>query len=179
MLLSALAVVAGTGAALVVGGKLSNSSLASVHRIWLLLAGAGLELVGSEWAPATVGLGLVIGGYVLLIGFAAGNFRLAGMVMVALGLLANLVVVAWDGGMPVRGVGPGVTFGPRHHGERPGDHLTGLADTVRVPALGEMISAGDIVLTVGAAVVAFGLIRPRRRPPGSTRPDLVRTLPSE
>jgi hypothetical protein len=179
MLLSAIAVVAGTVAALVVGGKLSNSSLASVHRIWLLLAGAGLELVGSEWVSATAGLVLVIGGYVLLIGFAASNFRLAGMVMVTIGLLANLAVVAWDGGMPVRGVAPEVTFGPRHHGQRPGDHLTGLADTVRVAALGEMISAGDIVLTVGTAVVAFGLVRPPRRRPGSTRPDPVRTLPSE
>ena len=82
----------------------------------------------------------------LLIGFALRNAGLTGMVLVAVGLLANLTVIAVDRGMPVRGLPAGVSDGWRHHGERPGDHLTGLADVVRLTPLGETVSAGDIVL---------------------------------
>jgi hypothetical protein len=105
----------------------------------------------------------LIAGYLLLVGFALRNLAITGMVLVAMGLLANLTVVALNGGMPVRGLPAGTTYGPRHHGQRPGDRLTGLADVVHLPALGEIVSPGDLVLGLGVATVVVTLMRPSRR----------------
>jgi hypothetical protein len=109
----------------------------------------------------------MIAGYVLMIGFALRNVAVTGMVLVAAGLLANLTVIAVDRGMPVRGLAAEVSDGWRHHGERPADRLMGLADVVRTP-LGETISAGDIVLSLGVATAVVSLMRPRRRPAPET-----------
>jgi hypothetical protein len=99
----------------------------------------------------------------VLLGVALLNIRVTGMVLVAAGLLSNLVVISVDGGMPVRGLPPGQSAGPRHHGLGPGDRLTGLADIVRIEPLGQTVSGGDLVLSLGAATVTFGLLRPGRR----------------
>jgi hypothetical protein len=109
-----------------------------------------------------VATAFVIAGYAGLIAFALANYRLIGMVLIAMGLAANLTVIAVDGGMPVRGVPQGYDLGPRHHPERPGDQLTGLADVVHVGVIGETVSAGDIVLSVGSAAVVWGLLAPGR-----------------
>ena len=128
-----------------------------------LLAGAACELVSSLWVSGTAGLVVLIAGYLLLIGFAAGNLAVTGSVLVMVGLLANLAVMAADGGMPVRGQPAASGFGPRHHAERPGDHLTALGDVVSVPALGEVFSAGDLLLGAGVAVMLVTVSRPRTR----------------
>jgi hypothetical protein len=150
---------------LAAGGRLSNVLNAPLRDLWLLVAGAALEWAGGRW-----GLALVVSGYVLLVAFALRNIRLTGMLMIACGLLSNLVVIAVDGGMPVRGVPVGISLGARHHGQKPSDRLTGLADEVRIAPLGETVSAGDLVLAVGAGAVAFSVIRPaRRRAPANSR----------
>ena len=57
------------------------------------------------WSARTwLRAGILLAGYVLLICFAVRNAGLTGMVLVAVGLLANLAVIAVDGGMPVRGL---------------------------------------------------------------------------
>jgi hypothetical protein len=84
------------------------------------------------------------------------------MVLVAFGLFANATVITLNGGMPVRGLPAGATAGARHHGERPGDHLTALADVVHLAPLHETVSPGDLVLSLGVATVVVGLMRPRR-----------------
>jgi hypothetical protein len=165
MWLALIAVVAGGLCGLAAGGRLSNVVSAPLRDLWLLVAGGALEWAGGRW-----GLALVIAGYVLLLAFALRNIRLTGMLMIAIGLLSNLIVITVDGGMPVRGVPAGVSLGARHHGQKPGDRLTGLADDVRISPLGETVSAGDLVLAVGAGVVAFSVIRPaRRRTPATSR----------
>jgi hypothetical protein len=131
--------------------------------MWLLLSGASCEFAGSVWGAGWVGNAVLIAGYLMLVIFAATNIATTGMVLVAAGLLSNLVVIAVDGGMPVRGIQPGAADGPRHHGIRPGDHLTALADEVRIAPLGETVSAGDIVISIGAAAAVATLMRPRRR----------------
>ncbi len=150
-------------AGLTLGGRFANLRRASLSRVRILLAGAGCELAGDRWVSGWAGAFVVMAGFLLLLWFAVGNIRLTGMVIVAAGLLSNLTVIALDGGMPVRGFPAAATFGPRHHGERPGDHLIGLADVVHIAPLGEMVSAGDIVLAVGVATVIAGLMRPARR----------------
>lgn len=128
-------------------------------------AGALCELVSSLWVGGPAGLALLVFGYVLLISFAARNLAIAGSVLVIAGLLANLTVMVTDAGMPVRGLPPASGFGPRHHGMGPGDHLTALGDVVAVPALGEVFSAGDLLLAAGVVtmVVTVNLPTGRRR----------------
>jgi Family of unknown function (DUF5317) len=124
---------------------------------WLLLAGAALEVAAEWWTSGTFGLVVVLVGYAALVAFAVRNARTVGMVLVAAGLLANLVVIAVDGGMPVKGEAPGVSLGARHHGLGPGDHLTALADVVRLSPLGATVSAGDILLGAGIVTVLGGM----------------------
>ena len=57
----------------------------------------------------------------------------------------------WTGACRCAACPPACRIGRRHHGERPGDHLTGLADVVHLAPLGETVSAGDIVLSLGVA----------------------------
>jgi hypothetical protein len=164
MSLVLFALAAGVVAGLVLGGSLGQLARARFAAAGLLLAGAACEFA-SRWVAGPAGAVLLIAGYVLLIAFALRNLATAGMVLVAIGLLANLVVISVDRGMPVRGLPAGSIYGWRHHGERPGDRLTGLADVVRIQPLGEMVSAGDIVLCVGVATVVATRMRPSRRLP--------------
>ena len=143
----------------------SFGAVASTPFRWqaALLAGAACELVSSLWVSGPAGLVLLVAGYLLLIGFAARNLAIAGSVLVIVGLLANLTVMTVDGGMPVRGLPPSAGFGPRHHGARPGDHLMALGDVVAVPALGEVFSAGDLLLAAGVTTMLVTVRGPRLR----------------
>jgi Family of unknown function (DUF5317) len=163
MFLSVIAIAVGCAVGLAAGGSWRDVAQAPVAGTGLLLAGAACEAVAGWWASGWTGFALVVAGLVLLLGFAARNLRMTGMVLVAAGLLSNLIVIAINGGMPVRGVPAAATFGPRHHGLRPGDRLTGLADVVHASFLGQTISAGDIVLAVGVVTVIVALLRPARR----------------
>ena len=144
---------------------------ATVVGVWLaplrwpltLAGGACLELVASLWVSGGAGLAMLIAGYLLILSFAARNLAVTGSVLVIVGLTANLTVMALDGGMPVRGVSAGSGFGPRHHAEGPGDHLTALSDVIPVPPLGEVFSPGDLVLAAGVATMAVSVATPARR----------------
>ena len=162
MSLVVVALTAGVVAGLLLGGSFRRLAGTRLRAVGLLLAGAGCEIL-TRWVGGVTGAVILIVGYVLLLGFAWRNVATTGMVLVAVGLLANLTVITVNRGMPVRGVPPGLTYGWRHHGERPGDHLTGLADVVPVTWLGETVSAGDIVLSLGVATVVASLMRSSRR----------------
>src|SRR5947209_8006828 len=129
----------------------------------MLAVGATLELVGARWGSGWWGLALLVGGYFVLLVFAVLNARLAGMVLVAAGLLANLVVVGLDSGMPVRGIPAGVSFGVLHHGAGPGDRLAGLGDVLHIGFIRETVSAGDVLLAVGVATAVACLTLSKRR----------------
>jgi hypothetical protein len=163
MLLVVVALAVGTAAGLLLGGRVRHLAGTRLRSVGLLLGGAVCELAGNRWDAGTVGTGIIVAGYLLLLAFAAHNAAITGMVLVAAGLLANALVIAIDNGMPVRGAPPGATFGARHHGERPGDHLSGLADVIHAPLVGETVSAGDLVLSLGMATVVVSLLRPPRR----------------
>lgn len=159
MSLVVVALVAGVVAGRLLGGR--PRYLAGTRLRWsaLLVAGAVCALAGSR-----LGMAVIVAGYLLLLAFAFRNLALTGMVLVACGLLANLAVIVVDRGMPVHGASAGSTFGPLHHGVRPGDHLLELSDQFRLSLLDETVSPGDIVLALGVATVTAGLMRPRRRP---------------
>ena len=153
--------------------------------------GAHLPRVQFEWVPL-LGVGAVVnlGAYlldgtaatlalaaslVLLLGFVGVNPHVTGVAVIGAGLLLNLVAVVLNDGMPVRGgalVAAGVveeaelattTFsGPRHL-ETSADTLAVLGDVLPVPALGEVMSFGDLIIVFGAADAVRELARRRRR----------------
>lgn len=136
----------------------------------LIAAGTALEIAGTRFVPGLPGRLLMEAGYAGLLAFAAANARRTGLVLIATGLAANLLVIVVDGGMPVRDRPAAVALADQHHGLSRSDHLTFLADTIPVGAAGETLSPGDVVLAVGAAVAAFGWLEPaptrtRRRVP--------------
>lgn len=132
---------------------------------WPVALGAGAlcELVASLWVGGATGLVVLVAGYALLICFAARNLAVTGSVLVIAGLVANVTVMAVDAGMPVSGVTAASGFGPRHHAQRAGDHLTALGDVISVPALGEVFSAGDLLLAAGVATMLVAVAVPNRR----------------
>jgi hypothetical protein len=162
MWLAMIAVAAGSGLGMAAGGRLANLRSAGLRWLGLLGAGAVCEGVADRWLEGDAGLGLVVAGYVLMLGFALLNLPHPGSVLVAAGLLANLLVVAVNGGMPVRGVTPGAQLAGHHHGETPGDHLTGLADVMYVAPLGETLSAGDVLVASGVGIVVGFAVGGRR-----------------
>src|SRR3974390_395881 len=94
MLLSVIAIAVGCAAGLAAGGSWSNAARAPVAGVSLLLTGAACAAAGGWWGSGWIGFALVIAGLVLLLGFAAGNLKITGMVLVAAGLLSNLIVIA-------------------------------------------------------------------------------------
>jgi hypothetical protein len=163
MPLVVVALASGLLVGLLLGGNVRRLAGARLHGVALLGGGTACELA-TRWIDGGAGAGIMIAGYVLMICFALRNASVTGMVLVAVGLAANLTVIAVDRGMPVRGLAAGVSDSWRHHGQRAGDHLTGLADVVPLTPLGETVSAGDIVLSLGVATAVVSLMRPRRRP---------------
>jgi hypothetical protein len=179
MLLALIALAVGCALGLLLGGRFRNLWRVSLRDVGLLLAGAVCELAGDRWGSGWAGTVVVVIGFVLLFGFAVRNIKLTGMVLVAAGLLSNMTVIAFNSGMPVRGVPAGATYGPRHHGEKPGDRLIGLADVVHIAPLDETVSAGDIVLSIGVATIITGLMQPARREaePADVAPRIRQWIP--
>ncbi len=182
-----VAVGAGTLIGFLAGGRLSHLG-ERTFRAWALLA-AGIVLQAAAAAAGSgAGLALLVLSYLLLLAFAAANAALVGMWLVALGVGLNLVTIAVNGGMPVRPsalVAAGVAeahevdhlgLGAKRHLERPSDRLTATSDIVPVPVLREVLSFGDIIMSVGVADVIVHLMRPRRRRCPDRSPSPVRAV---
>lgn len=168
-----LAVAAGAAIG-VLAGRRSRPVAGRPLRLWTLLAG-GLVLqvlVGRVDVAAPT---LLVASYGLLLAFAAANVATVGMWMVATGIAANLVAIALNAGMPVRpealvaagladpGRADEVRLAAKHHLERPSDRLPWLGDVIPLPALGEVVSFGDVVMAVGTANVVARLLAPAPR----------------
>ena len=134
--------------------------------------GAGMAWATNErsWYP----VGLVIAA---LAGFAfcARNIRLAGVPLITLGLLANALVVALNGAMPVSTAAAARAGVPtteiaagadtRHAIAGRGTTLRALGDVVPVPLpwRPEVASPGDILVTAGLGQLVLVGMRPQRR----------------
>jgi hypothetical protein len=179
MLFAGAAVMAGILAAWAAGRHAPPDPWAAAVRGWrwpaLLGAGVVLMLAGQRWIPGLVGLGLLEAGYVLALVFAAANLRRAGLVLIGLGLLANLAVIGIDWGMPVRGLAAAVPAAGHHHGLSSRDHLAVLTDDLRPPGGHETLSPGDILLALGGAVAVFFWLEPRPRRPVGDHPAAPRS----
>jgi hypothetical protein len=183
-----VAIVLGGVIGLATGGRLHNLG---EHRLaaWPLLpAGVFLQVL-STLPKGTSALVLLLGSYAALLAFAAANVRLLGMGLVVVGLACNLLVIAVNHGMPVRPsavIDAGIAKNARdlqdirlkakHHYERPSDRLLFLADVIPVRPLREVLSLGDVVMSLGITVVVSTLLR---REPTHPQPEPTGSIPSE
>ena len=170
----AVAIVAGVLIGLLCGGRFENLGDAS-FRLWPLLT-LGVVVQGAAAFTADGAVPLILGSYALLLIFTAVNLHHAGMGVVFVGIAMNLLVIAVNGGMPVRAdaivaagiVGyeqiPSLEFGSKRHLETPDDRLTFLGDIIPVPLAEEVLSFGDLAMSVGVAAVLVNLLRRRRGP---------------
>jgi hypothetical protein len=136
-----------------------------------LLNGASVVLDGT---PATLALAASLA---VLITVATTNRHITGVAVVGVGLFVNLVVVALNGGMPVRGsalvaadvveasqVASTELDGARHL-ETGSDTLGVLGDVLPIPLAREVMSFGDLIVVVGAGDAVRELSRRRARRP--------------
>jgi hypothetical protein len=125
----------------------------------LRLDGA-LRMIGSVLLVASLLLGLVV---------VWANRRLPGMLLIGLGLVANLLVVGSNGGMPVsratlEGAGMSATspdlgqLGPKYVLERPGTRLGVLGARLAIPPGRTMVSVGEVTQYAGLVVLIQGLM---------------------
>jgi hypothetical protein len=143
----------------------------------LLLGLPGHPLPGGRWGIGSV---LLTVSLLLLVGVAWANVRLPGMPLVALGLLANLVVVSLNGGMPVSAATPpqaptGIggaqasQLGPQYLIAGPQTHLPVLGARVGVVGIKTAVSVGDALQYLGLLLLIQGLmVRGAGRRPNPT-----------
>jgi Family of unknown function (DUF5317) len=173
LVLAAVVGVAGGGRP----GALAQVPLAG----WRLLVAAGVCQVGGSVisrltdanVPYAVGS---LAAVALLIGFLLHNTRLAGVPLVAVGLLANTVVVLANGAMPVSrwaAAKAGVDLhdiaaglDARHVVAGATTSARVLSDVipVRIPWWPEVVSPGDVLVAAGLGLLLVtGLLWPRTR----------------
>jgi hypothetical protein len=169
----AVAIVAGVLIGLVRGGRFENLGEAS-FRLWPLLI-LGVVVQGAAAFTADGAVALILASYVLLLLFTALNLQHAGMGVVFVGIAMNVAVIGINGGMPVRDdaiVAAGIVerdeiatldFGAKRHLETDEDRLTFLGDIIPVPVAEEVLSFGDLAMSVGVAAVLVNLLRKPRR----------------
>jgi hypothetical protein len=152
-----------------------------VRAVRLLVVTAVLQLVTATLAPGSVAIRvLTLLLSVLFVGlFLWGNWRVAGVPLIAAGLLLNGVVVVLNFAMPVSvsaaaraGLKPAeLHLGDDPFHERAGPHtlLADLGDTIPValPMQPQVVSPGDVLVAAGVALllVTGGAWRRDLRPP--------------
>jgi hypothetical protein len=143
-----------------------------------LVAGAlGAQLLGTLVGGPAYPLGLAASA-ALVLAFLALNRSVRGVGLVALGLLANALVVTANGAMPVSpqaadragvGVLEVLVGDQRHELEGADTRLRALGDVIAVPLplRPEVVSAGDVLVAAGLGqLVVLGMRTGLRSPTG-------------
>jgi hypothetical protein len=157
------------------GGQVEGLTTASVRlarALWggLALLGLAVFTAGLGWNGWPIVLA-GLAGVITLLAFAVANQRLPGMVLIGVGLALNLLVIGFNGGMPVTdaalgGAGRQVAEGAAPP-ERPdalhvradsGTRLRFLSDTLSVRPLRVVVSIGDVAQYAGLFLLVQGLM---------------------
>jgi hypothetical protein len=174
---------------LVTFGSFGQLAKIEVKSVWLLLAGLAVQ-IGVTFAGIpkhlydSVGFGLIMFSYVLILTFCFVNIGIRGMGLIAIGVAMNALVIGLNQGMPTRDQ-PVTTASGRHirkpiepdvkhRPERSSDLLPFLSDIIWLPApfQDEAVSFGDLILAVGICELAYYGSR-RRHSRGAVRPDAL------
>lgn len=173
MAFTVIALLVGFVFGVLIRGSLLNLANHQFRVPYILVAAIALQ-AGVHLVPDTSGFFLVIGSYLLLLGFALANLSTAGMAIAAVGIAMNFTVIALNHGMPVRPraiVAAHIarrdefyrlTFTAKRHLEKPGhDRAMFLADIIpaRFPGYPQVLSLGDVVISVGLAAMVAQLMK--------------------
>ena len=168
-------------AALAVAGATGGSRLTQVRvkAVRLLAAAAVVQVGTSVLAPGsgTARVASLVLTTALVGLFLVGNGRLAGVPLIGIGLLFNLVVVGLNAGMPVSVAAAeraGIARADLHLARDamrqptgPDTHLAALGDVVPVaiPFRPQVVSAGDVLVAAGVGLLLVTAGARRRQPP--------------
>ena len=171
------------------GGSLSRLGGLTLRRPRLVVAALLVQAVGAVVGGPVYPLTLVASA-LLVAGFLALNRGLRGTGLVALGLLANALVVGANGAMPVSlaaaaraGVSTQTLLtgaDPRHEASDRRTLAPWLADVIAVPlpVRAEVVSPGDVLVAAGLAqLVVVGMLSWRPRLPVDRQGRPRRALP--
>jgi hypothetical protein len=169
-----LAVVVALAVPLLTRGSYRRLAQAPWELVAVLLVGLGLQLlldfdVVPEARWHDVGFGLLVASYVCVAGFCAVNLDRRGMGVVLVGVLANMLVIVVNHGMPVDVPQEWIDDGSyretvKHHPQDADDSLLWLSDIIVLPRPFEtVISFGDLVIVVGIIDVVYHASRRGRR----------------
>lgn len=160
-----VAILLGIVIGLLRGGSFKKLSEAELRAVPLVFVGVVLQ-VGSTFAERAeidhLPLALVLASFACVFAFAALNFNLPGMTLIALGALGNFFVISANGGMPVSRhaiaraglddpfTGPGATTVKGAHRALTDDsNLRFLADVIPISVTANVVSVGDILIWAG------------------------------
>jgi uncharacterized protein DUF5317 len=161
--------------ALATGGRLSRLSGARYKGLGWLATAAVAQLAGAVLGGAAYPICLLASAALMAV-FLGGNLHRPGVALLALGFTANALVVLLNGAMPVSlaalhqaGVDRSeaeLAVDPRHEPTGDGTLLPWLGDIipVAIPGAGQVVSAGDIMVAAGAALMLFTAMRERSEP---------------
>lgn len=174
-MLSTIIVVALIGGLAVArGGSLTALANTKLRWAWLLLVGfamqIGFDLWSPEWLDGGGELAVLLVSNALVAMFVLANRHLAGMLLAGLGLALNVAVIAANGAMPVSeraaddaGISKSNDAGLKHERMTDDTVLPWLGDVIGVPVLEEVLSVGDIVLTLGIVRLVYARTTANRR----------------
>jgi len=170
-----VAVFAGSAFGLIRGGRVSNLKHVRLHAPILAVVAIGSGMALDHWSvslPRLVALAGMVAGLTL----AWRNIHLAGMMIVGIGITANLLPVVLNGALPVRGDAlveaqmiqpselPLATLSGSREFADGSTLLADLGDTIPLRVTNQVLSYGDLILLVGLAdVIANGMRRKHRR----------------
>ena len=166
------------------GGSLDRLGGLPLRSRRLVVAALAVQLTGTVVGGPVYPVGLALSA-LLVAEFLRRNRGIRGTGLVALGLIANALVVGANGAMPVSaeaagraGVGIGdllVGDDGRHELAGPATRLRPLGDEIPVPLplRPEVVSIGDVLVAAGLGqLVALGMVTgtPQGRPRGAVPP---------
>jgi len=175
MLVLGIAMLAALLIPLVTLGSYKRLINTEIHWGWLLGLGLAIQLALEYYTMPrrywhTLGFGLLVASYVLILAFCARNLLLRGMSIVLIGVACNALVIVLNQGMPVKFPAKlrNQSFAlatVKHHPRQPGEKLLFLSDTIiLMNPYDTVMSFGDLILTVGLCDVAYNVSRdPQRR----------------
>lgn len=169
------------------GGNLDRLGGLAMRRRRLVVAALLAQLTGTVVGGPVFAVGLALSA-VLVAAFLASNRGLPGAGLIALGLLANALVVGVNGAMPVSPAAsaragttaPAAQFDQRHEPADGTTRLAWLGDVVPVPLplRPEVVSPGDVLVAAGLAqLVVVGMLTHRSRVPVDRQGRQRRALP--
>jgi hypothetical protein len=191
-----LAILAGVGAGALRGGRLRSLLEAKVHARVVGMVCLGLQGIVGALALRSVGIPRGVGALLLglalvgLLGVARANGQLPGVPLLALGLLANLLVLVLNLGVPVSvdtlhragvAVEQPVPHRPdaKHVIDGPGTRLAVLGDRLAVRSLRTATSFGDVAELAGLFLLVQWLVigSARREEDAAHGSPKARTVP--